>query len=210
MIDLQLSPHRYPGCPLFLFLYGKRTIVKLIRIVNLLHEEGKLFGLRVDYPFLLFGAAIEEDVFLTGMAVDIDVHDNFFLFVHPTYHISEVVDFWRVCLPTVSPFAVQIETRSRKPIIAVDDSIRIDHGYHFEQVSRSQSFAVLVIGGEFLQEAFHDEGGDSFSGMDAGGEDDHLVALFVADGQEGDVSSVVGFSQTFAVDLVLEVGDEMM
>lgn len=75
----------------------------------------------------------------------IDIHNNLLLFIKRANQISHIVNFRLVIFFTGFPFPVEVASISREAIVALDDSVRIEHGYYFEQKIRTQQFAILVI-----------------------------------------------------------------
>ena len=124
---------------------SKAAILVFEGIVNFFHDEGELFGQGVDSTIFLLCAAIEENVFLPGMAVNIDVHGYFLLLVGLADEFPHEIYLRLSILLAVLPFPVQITSVARESVVAPDNSVGVEHGHYFEQKVRSKKFAVLVL-----------------------------------------------------------------
>ena len=74
--------------------------------MNFLHDKGKLLRFWVDFSSFFFCASIEENIFLSWVAVHVDVHDYFFLFVGLSDQFSHVVYLWLKGLFAIFPFTI--------------------------------------------------------------------------------------------------------
>lgn len=76
------------------------------------------------------------------MAVDVNEKD-FFVF-SLSYRLLHVVNLLMSLFVWVFPLSVQIVPRKRRSVVAVDDSIRIQHGEYFDYELVSHFLSVRV------------------------------------------------------------------
>lgn len=78
IVDLEILPHCHTRSPFLVLLHIETAVLVLIRLMQFLHEKGKLLrpcSCRRILSFLT--TTIEEDVFLAGVAMHVDVHHHF-------------------------------------------------------------------------------------------------------------------------------------
>lgn len=152
--DVHLSEDDDPRRGLFALLDGESTVLQLEQIVLLAAEKGDDAQLSVlDAPFLLVvlvGAAVEESILLSRVPVEVRVQDHFAFGVHVPDQELRVVDS-RMKEPVgLFPLSVEVTAEQGAPVVAVDDSIWIQHWHN----SNDEVFPQLV--GLFREQVIDD------------------------------------------------------
>jgi hypothetical protein len=102
--------------------------------------EGKAFEELADQKGELFAFAgvelimgsINECVFFHGMSMEVAIQVNIALFEEIGDEFFEVVDFGVKVFGGIFPFFVKVIATDVGAVVAVNDTIRVDHGYDFE------------------------------------------------------------------------------
>ena len=101
-------------------------------------------------------ASIDEGIFLHGVAMEVaeerdlsellDAHDHFF-----------EVEYLRVVyFGGVGPFAIEVVPRYVGPVVPMNDPIRVEHRYYFEDEVLSQPLGLFVVGDQELDDSVAD------------------------------------------------------
>jgi hypothetical protein len=102
--------------------------------------EGKAFEEFADQKGELFAFAgvelimrsINECVFFHGMSMEVAIQVNIALFEEIRDEFFEVVDFRVKVFGWIFPFFVKVVATDIGAVVAVNDTIRVDHGYNLE------------------------------------------------------------------------------
>jgi hypothetical protein len=99
----------------------------------------------------------------------LNAHDEFF----------EVEDLGVVYFGGVFPLLVEVVARDVGAVVAVDDSVGVEHGHDLEDEVLPELPGLLVAGDEELDDAVADVGADGLAGVDPGRDDDVGLVEFL-------------------------------
>ena len=102
--------------------------------------EGKAFEELADKEWELFAFAgvelimgsINEGIFFHGVSMEVTIQVNIALFEEIGDEFFEVVDFGVEVFGGIFPFFVKVVATDIGAIVAVNDTVGVDHGYDFE------------------------------------------------------------------------------
>lgn len=138
--------------------------------------------------------AVEEYILLPGVPMQVQKHQNLLFFTDFSDLLPKQVHLRMHPRATDLPLAVQVETRPRKSIIAIDDPVRVDHRHYHKHKAIFDVLTVLAIACQLLQETLHHQRADGLTWVHAGGNYDHVSTGPVSGEDQRDLSSLVGFS----------------
>jgi hypothetical protein len=72
-------------------------------------------------------------------------------------------------LTWIDPPSVEVDSKEGRPIISIDNAVRVKHGYDFENVVLSQDLRLSVVASQEFDDAFHDIARVGLSWVDSGG-----------------------------------------
>lgn len=87
-------------------------------------------------------ASVHEDPFFLGMRMQVDEHEAILLLKNSP--LCEIY-LWTAVFVVAVPDPIQVIARETASVIAVDDSIRIQHRYDLENKVVSQSLCLFPV-----------------------------------------------------------------
>jgi hypothetical protein len=114
-----------------------------------------------------FVITVHENIFPSGVSMQVTVeYDIALLFKCPYQSFNSKV-FWMKSLQSVLPAAIKVLTCQRTSVVAVNDSIRIEHRDDFKNKAVSEDNCLWCITDQELNQPFHHPRGITLSRMDS-------------------------------------------
>lgn len=87
---------------------------------------------------IFISAPVKKSLSFLSMPVQVQHHFDLFLFVNVNNLVLDEVNLRIQLLRRGFPASVEVPTDERAPVIAVDDTVGVDHGKYFEYECASQ------------------------------------------------------------------------
>ena len=162
----------------FFFVYIKETTVfEGKRFEKLAHEKWELLSI---LGVAIVMTSINESIPLHRVTMEVTKQDHFSNFLDTEDQFFEVEDLRVVHFGGVFPFTIEIITRNVRPVVAVNDSIRIKHRDNFEDEVLPQFSSLVTVRNQELDDAVADIRTHRLSRVDSGSYNDvPLVELLI-------------------------------
>jgi len=165
----QLLRQEGSACALLLLQIEEAAVFEREAFEYFAHQEGELLAFARVSGIM---AAIDEGILLHGVAMQITKKEHFPYLLNAEYHLLEVEYLRMVYFGRVVPLLVEVVARDVAPVVPVDDSIRVEHGYDLEDEVLPQLLGFVVSGQQKLDDAVTDVAGDRLPWVYSGGDDD--------------------------------------
>lgn len=162
----------------FFFLYIKETTVfEGERFEKFAHEKWELLSI---LGVAIVMTTIDESISLHRVAMKVTKQDHFSNFLDTKDQFFEVENLWVVHFGGVFPFTIEVITRNVRPVVAVNDSIRVQHRDNLEDEVLPQFFRLVIVRYQKLDNAVADIRAHRLSRVDSCSDKDvSLVDLLV-------------------------------
>ena len=102
-------------------------------------------------------AAVHEDVFLPRVPMKITIQINLATFQCLPYHLFNSVAFWEKFRTWIYVLTIEVVARKTTTIVSYNDSIRVEHRYHFEYITITQQLSHIIVTDKKSDDTLHHE-----------------------------------------------------
>ena len=141
---MEFLPHDDARCRFFTLLHYKGAILEAEHVLILVEEHGEdLFFVSLLRLSLII--AEHENVAADRVPMEIAEEENVSTLQRSLHHqLRVVID--RVKLARgANPLSIQVLSHQRAPVVAHDDSVRVQHRYNLEDEGASQELRMLIV-----------------------------------------------------------------
>jgi len=111
------------------------------------------------------------------MPVEIAEHHKLAFLMHVLNQLLAVIDRRLKCFRRKFPAPVEVATRQRASVVAVDNTVRVQHGNNLEHKVVPEDLSIEAGSHEVVDDALHHPAGVCLSGVDASSDDNALAQL---------------------------------